>query len=97
MRTFELMFGFIWWAICHTAYKDSSCVQVDSCCILFEYSVMHAHEGTSSTCVLTQNVPAREKEVLRILTELNVVEIAHISGVRITTRVFPSSSNRAVP
>ena len=32
--------------------------QVDSCCILFEYSLMHAYEGISGgTRVLTQTVP----------------------------------------
>ena len=55
---FELMFGYTWWAICHTAYNDNSHAQVNSCCILFEYSLMHAHEITSGTRVFIQNVPA---------------------------------------
>ena len=38
-----------------------------------------------------------EQEVLRVLTELNVVEMAHIACACITTRDFNSSSNRAVP
>ena len=57
MRTFELMFGYMWWAICHAVYKDNSCVQVNSYCILFECSLMHVHGGTTGTCLLTQKVP----------------------------------------
>ena len=59
---------------------------------------MHAHKGTSVTRVLAQNVPASffEQEVLRVLAELNTVEIACIECARITTRDFQSSSNRAV-
>ena len=56
MCTFELMFGYSWWAICHAVYKDNSREQVRLCCILFEFSLMHAHRGTSGTCVLTQNI-----------------------------------------
>ena len=52
------LFGYTWWAICHTVYKDNSRTQVNSCCILFKYSLMHTHEGTSGTHVLIQTVPA---------------------------------------
>ena len=52
------MFGYKWQAICHAVYKDNSRALVDSCCILFEYSIMHAHKGTSGTRVLTRDVPA---------------------------------------
>ena len=55
---FELVFGYKWQAIYHVVYKDNSSAQVDSCCILFEYSIMHAHEGKSGTRVLTRDVPA---------------------------------------
>ena len=37
-----------------------------------------------------------EQEILRVLTELNTVEIARIVCVRITTCDFHSSSNQAV-
>ena len=50
--------GYKWQAIYHVVYKDNSSAQVDSCCILFEYSIMHAHEGTSGTRVLTRDIPA---------------------------------------
>ena len=58
MGLFELMFGYTWRSICHAVYKDNSHAQIDLCCILFEFSVMHAHEGSSYTRVLTQNVPS---------------------------------------
>ena len=38
-----------------------------------------------------------KQEVLRVLAELNAVEIARIAFACITTRDFYSSSNRAVP
>ena len=37
-----------------------------------------------------------EQEVLRVLTELNTVEIAHIVCALITTHNFHSSSNQAI-
>ena len=55
---FESVFGYKWLAICHAVYKDNSHAQVDKCCILFDYSIMHAQEGTSGTRVLTRDVPA---------------------------------------
>ena len=54
---FELMFGYMWRAIYHAVYKNNLRAQVDSCCILFEYLLMHTHEGTSGTRMLIQNVP----------------------------------------
>ena len=39
-------------------YKDNSRAQVDLCCILSKYSIMHAREETSGTRVLTRDVPA---------------------------------------
>ena len=96
MSKFELLLDYTWWAICQEVYEDNLRVQVDSCCILFEYLFMHAHGGTSGTRVLAQNVPASifEQEILRVLTELNAIEIA---CARITTCDFHSSSNQAVP
>ena len=98
MRAFELMFGYTWWAICHAVYKDNSRAQVDSCCILFEYSFMHAHGGTSGTCMLIQNVPVSifRARSLRVLAELNTVEIARIVCAHITTCDFHSSLNQAI-
>ena len=58
MRTFESMFDYTWQAICQEDCKYNLRVQVDSCGILLEYSLMNAHEGTSVTRVLTQNIPA---------------------------------------
>ena len=58
MRTFELMFGYTWRAIYYAVYKDNLHAQVDSCCIVFKYSLMHAHEGTSGIRVLTQHGPS---------------------------------------
>ena len=57
---------------------------------------MHMHRGTTGTRVLTQNVPFRAK-VLRVLTELNTIEIIHIVCAHITTRNFHLSLHRAVP
>ena len=57
MRTFESMFNYTWWAICHEDCKYNLRAKVDSCGILLEYSLMHMHEGTSVRCVLTQNMP----------------------------------------
>ena len=50
VRTFELMLGYTWLPICYAVYKHNLREQVDSCCILFEYSLMH---------VLIPNEPAK--------------------------------------
>ena len=52
------LIDYTWRAICHEDYKYNSRAQVDYSGILFEYSLMNAHEGTSGTRVLTQNIPA---------------------------------------
>ena len=98
MLTFELILGYTWWAIFHAVLQGQSHVQVDSCCILFEYSLMHVHEATFGTHVFTQNVPVSifEQEILRVLTELNANEITRIMCARITTCDFPTSLNQAV-
>ena len=53
------MLGYMWWAIRHVvphAIHKDNCVQVDSCCILFEYSLMHTHGTSIGTRVLKRNV-----------------------------------------
>ena len=62
MHSFELRVGYTWWTICHAVYKDNLLVQVDLCCRLFKYSLMHTHGGIIGARiigarVLTQNVP----------------------------------------
>ena len=47
-----------WRAICHEDYKYNLLAQVNSCCILLKYSLVHVHRGTIGTRALTQNVPA---------------------------------------
>ena len=93
MRTFEVMFGYTWRAMCNAVYKDNSGAQVDSCCILFECSLMHAHERTSFTLHKMYPPVFFEQEVLHVLAELNVVEIARIACACITASDFHSSSN----
>ena len=38
-----------------------------------------------------------EKEILRVLAELNVIEVTRIACLHMTTRDFHSSLNRIVP
>ena len=59
----------------------------------------HTYGALIGTRVFTQNLPASifVQVNLRVLAELNVSEMTRIACVRITTRDFLSSLNRAVP
>ena len=95
MQTFESMFDYTWRAICHEDCKYNLRAQVDSCsstqlCTRAKEHLLHASLHKSYPRVYF------EQEVLRVLAELNSVEIARIVCACITTRDFYSSSNRAV-